>query len=97
MRSARARSSAAAPAAPAAAATPPTTAAATSGSRRSPKKSLELALREALVAGDRHIGAEHVLLGLLRDEKAEAAAVLRRTNTPVDAVRDALRPAGKQR
>lgn len=32
------------------------------------KKTLELALREALALGDRHIGSEHVLLGLLRTE-----------------------------
>jgi Clp amino terminal domain, pathogenicity island component len=61
------------------------------------KNALELALREALAAGDNHIGAEHVLLGLLRDEKAEAVAVLRRTGAPVGAVRDALRPAAKGR
>ena len=40
------------------------------GARRSApraKKSLELALREAIALGDRSIGAEHVLLGLLRE------------------------------
>ena len=40
------------------------------------KKSMELALREALARGDRHIGAEHVLLGVLRDDRADAVAVL---------------------
>lgn len=34
------------------------------------KKTLELALREALALGDRHVGSEHVLLGLLRTEPA---------------------------
>jgi ATP-dependent Clp protease ATP-binding subunit ClpA len=61
------------------------------------KKALELSLREALAAGDNHIAAEHVLLGLLRDEQAEAVAVLRRTGAPIDAVRDALKPAAKRR
>jgi ATP-dependent Clp protease ATP-binding subunit ClpA len=32
------------------------------------KKTLELALREALALGDSHIGPEHVLLGLSRDQ-----------------------------
>ena len=56
------------------------------------KKALELSLREALAAGERHIGAEHVLLGLLRDEKVSAllggAAVV---------LRDELSPAGSRR
>ena len=59
--SGRARSSAAAALAPA-----------TCRSRREAKKSLELALREAIAAGDREIGAEHVLLGLLREGGASA-------------------------
>ena len=36
------------------------------------KKALELSLREALRLGDREIGAEHVLLGLLRQGGADA-------------------------
>lgn len=61
------------------------------------KKTLELALREARALGDRHIGSEHVLLGLLRTEPtlglglpAARAAIrdLRRGDgpTPVGAV-----------
>ncbi len=61
------------------------------------KKSLELALREALAAGDRHIGAEHVLLGLLRDEHASAVRVLRRAGVEAAALREALRPAASRR
>jgi ATP-dependent Clp protease ATP-binding subunit ClpA len=63
---------------------------------REAKKSLELALREALSLGDRHIGAEHVLLGLLRDERGEAARILRSRGVDRAAVRDAMspRPAG---
>jgi ATP-dependent Clp protease ATP-binding subunit ClpA len=57
------------------------------------KKSLELALREAVARGDRHIGPEHLLLGVLRDEKALASCVLRRTGADRDRVREALRPA----
>jgi ATP-dependent Clp protease ATP-binding subunit ClpA len=33
------------------------------------KKTLELALREAVALGDRHIGPEHVLLGLSRNQQ----------------------------
>ena len=41
------------------------------------KKVLELALREALHLGHRHIGTEHILLGLLREGDGLAAQVLR--------------------
>ena len=57
------------------------------------KKSLELALREAIAAGDGFIGTEHVLLGVLRDEKALATIVLRRTGADPARVREALKPA----
>jgi ATP-dependent Clp protease ATP-binding subunit ClpA len=40
------------------------------------KKVLELALRETIRSGDRRIGTEHVLLGILRDEKSPGARVL---------------------
>jgi ATP-dependent Clp protease ATP-binding subunit ClpA len=40
------------------------------------KKALELALREAVRLKDRHIGTEHVLLGLLRDTDTHAGGVL---------------------
>lgn len=40
------------------------------------KKTLELALREAIRGESRSIGSEHVLLGLLRDEGSEGARVL---------------------
>ena len=54
------------------------------------KKSLELALREALALGDRHIGAEHVLLGLLREGDGMAARILRERGIERAAVVDAL-------
>jgi ATP-dependent Clp protease ATP-binding subunit ClpA len=40
------------------------------------KKALELALREALHLGHRSIGTEHLLLGLVRDERCSAARIL---------------------
>jgi ATP-dependent Clp protease ATP-binding subunit ClpA len=40
------------------------------------KKVLELSLREALARGDSFIGAEHVLLGLLREGDGVAARIL---------------------
>jgi ATP-dependent Clp protease ATP-binding subunit ClpA len=61
------------------------------------KKALELALREAVALGDRHIGPEHLLLGLLRDDATGAAAVLRRAGAPIASLREALRPAGSRR
>ena len=43
---------------------------------RGPKKTLELALREALHMGHNYIGTEHLLLGLLRNDKERAAKLL---------------------
>ena len=40
------------------------------------KKVLELALREAILVKDRHLGAEHILLGLLREGDGLAAKIL---------------------
>jgi ATP-dependent Clp protease ATP-binding subunit ClpC len=40
------------------------------------KKVLELSLREALSLGHRHIGTEHVLLGLIRESEGVAARIL---------------------
>jgi ATP-dependent Clp protease ATP-binding subunit ClpA len=40
------------------------------------KKTLELALREAIHLGHRSIGTEHLLLGLERDETCSAATIL---------------------
>jgi ATP-dependent Clp protease ATP-binding subunit ClpA len=51
------------------------------------KRALELALREALVLGDRHIGSEHILLGLMREPGEDIAAVLRRHRQTPDTVR----------
>ncbi len=40
------------------------------------KKVLELALREALSLGHNHIGTEHILLGLVRENEGVAARIL---------------------
>jgi ATP-dependent Clp protease ATP-binding subunit ClpC len=51
---------------------------------------LELALREALALDDRHIGSEHVLLGLVRADDGVAARILRERGVDRAAVRAAL-------
>jgi len=43
---------------------------------RRAKKVLELSLRQALVLGDKHVGTEHILLGLLIEGQGLAARVL---------------------
>ena len=55
------------------------------------KKVLELSLREALALGDSFIGAEHVLLGLLREGEGVAARILRSFGVDAAEVRAALR------
>jgi ATP-dependent Clp protease ATP-binding subunit ClpA len=59
------------------------------------KKALELALREAVAAGDREIGDVHVLLGVLREGGADA--LLRSVGADPAALREALSPAGSRR
>jgi ATP-dependent Clp protease ATP-binding subunit ClpA len=54
------------------------------------KKSLELALREAVARGDNHIGSEHLLLGILRVGEGAAIDVLERAGAPAESVRRAL-------
>ena len=54
------------------------------------KRALERSLREALAQGERHIGPEHILLGLASDGECGAARVLRRCGTSPDAVRAAV-------
>jgi len=51
------------------------------------KKALELSLREALRFGDRHIGPEHLALGLLRTGDGAAALVLDRLGADPAALR----------
>ncbi|MDG4766838.1 Clp protease N-terminal domain-containing protein [Solwaraspora sp. WMMD406] len=61
------------------------------------RKILELSLREALRLRHRHIGTEHLLLGLLRDGRGPAVAAIMAAGVDPDTVdhwvRNALRPA----
>ncbi len=59
------------------------------------KKALELALREAIAAGDKAIDDGHVLLGLLRE--GGVAALLRAVGAEPAVLRDALSPAASRR
>jgi ATP-dependent Clp protease ATP-binding subunit ClpA len=54
------------------------------------KKALELALREAVALGDRHIGSEHVLLGLVREGDGVAWRILSARGVDGGAVHAAL-------
>ena len=54
------------------------------------KKVLELALREAVRRGDRTIGSEHVLLGMLHRETGRAAPILHARGLTLDGIRAAL-------
>jgi ATP-dependent Clp protease ATP-binding subunit ClpA len=58
------------------------------------KKSLELALREAVAAGSREIRAEHLALGLMRSEGLVVRIVTALGVTP-DAVRRVVRDPGR--
>lgn len=54
------------------------------------KKALERALREAVGLGDKHIGAGHVLLGILSNEDGTAVRMLARMGVSTDAVEERL-------
>jgi ATP-dependent Clp protease ATP-binding subunit ClpC len=54
------------------------------------KKVLELALREALRLGDKYIGTEHFLLGLLREGEGVGAQVLSERGVTLQAVTNRL-------
>ena len=61
------------------------------------KQTLELSLREALQLGDRHIGTEHILLGLIRQDEGPATDALQKLGVTLDEARIQmirLRPAG---
>jgi ATP-dependent Clp protease ATP-binding subunit ClpA len=51
------------------------------------KKVLELSLREALQLGHRHIGTEHILLGVLREGEGLAAQLLTESRIDLDVAR----------
>jgi hypothetical protein len=50
------------------------------------KKVLELSLREAIHGESRHIGTEHILLGVLRDEKSPGARLLSQQGLSAESV-----------
>src|SRR5437773_1923146 len=52
------------------------------------KKVLELAQREALALGHNHIGTEHILLGLVRENEGVAARILLDFDADAEAVRN---------
>jgi ATP-dependent Clp protease ATP-binding subunit ClpA len=54
------------------------------------KKVLELALREALALGHNYIGTEHVLLGLVRENKGVAARILLDFDADAEQVRNEI-------
>jgi ATP-dependent Clp protease ATP-binding subunit ClpA len=54
------------------------------------KKTLELALRHALSRGDKFIGTQHILLGVLQVDDDAAMTLLRAQGRSADEVRDAL-------
>jgi Clp amino terminal domain, pathogenicity island component len=54
------------------------------------KKSLELALHEALGLGHDYIGTEHLLLGLVSQSESVASGILRACNADPETVRDAV-------
>ncbi|MGH2634648.1 MAG: Clp protease N-terminal domain-containing protein [Actinomycetota bacterium] len=54
------------------------------------KRALELSLREALRLGHSYIGTEHLVLGLVRDERSSAATILRGRGISPGDVREAV-------
>jgi ATP-dependent Clp protease ATP-binding subunit ClpA len=60
------------------------------------KKVLELALREAIALGDKEIGTEHVLLGLVRDAEGRVAEAFDDAGITLAAARAAVAEAGRR-
>lgn len=54
------------------------------------KKVLELSLREARQLGQKYIGTEHILLGLVREAEGVAAQVLQRLGAELNGVRETV-------
>ena len=54
------------------------------------RAALEQSLREALLLRDSHLGVEHLLLALLRDERGSAVYALERLGVSTDAVEERL-------
>jgi ATP-dependent Clp protease ATP-binding subunit ClpA len=60
------------------------------------KKVLELSLREAISLGDKEIGTEHVLLGLIRDAEGAVAEAFADAGITLPAARAAVAEATKR-
>jgi ATP-dependent Clp protease ATP-binding subunit ClpC len=54
------------------------------------KKVLDFALREALSLGHNHIGTEHVLLGIVREDEGVASRILLDLDADAETVRNAV-------
>jgi ATP-dependent Clp protease ATP-binding subunit ClpA len=54
------------------------------------KKVLELALREGLLLGHNHIGTEHILLGLVRENEGVAARILLDFDADAEKIRNEI-------
>jgi ATP-dependent Clp protease ATP-binding subunit ClpA len=61
-----------------------------SGFTRAGRRVIEQSLREAQARGDKHIGAEHILLGLLSDESSGAVAIVRELGADPQALATAV-------
>jgi hypothetical protein len=61
------------------------------------KRTLAYAWEEATALGHRHVGTEHFLLGILREEKTVAAEVLKEAGMSLDAVRQDLQQSVDKR
>ena len=57
---------------------------------RAAKRALDNSLREARALGDNFIGAEHILLGLIADERAGALVILHELGAEPQALREAV-------
>jgi ATP-dependent Clp protease ATP-binding subunit ClpC len=55
------------------------------------KRTLELALREALTLGHNYVGTEHILLGLVREGEGVGARVLRDLSGDLERVEQAIK------
>jgi ATP-dependent Clp protease ATP-binding subunit ClpC len=55
------------------------------------KKVLELSLRESLNLGHNHIGTEHILLGLTRENEGVATHILLHFDANADTIRNTTR------
>ena len=54
------------------------------------KKVLELSVEESQMLGSDHIGTEHILLGLIREEEGMAGKILANLGLNLDSVRDTV-------